>query len=61
MGTQAAEQALGHYAFDGAGDQERLDAELEGATALRDNGFKIELARRTIVAVLRDLSGGGPP
>jgi xanthine dehydrogenase YagS FAD-binding subunit len=32
------------------------EAELADARALRDNGFKIELARRTIVAVLRDLA-----
>lgn len=31
--------------------------ELADAAALRDNGFKIELARRTITAVLRDLAG----
>jgi xanthine dehydrogenase YagS FAD-binding subunit len=34
------------------------DAELVVARALRDNGFKIELARRTIVAVLGELAGG---
>ncbi|MFV0623971.1 FAD binding domain-containing protein [Sphingomonas sp. ac-8] len=33
------------------------DRELAEATGLRDNGFKIELARRTIVAVLADLAG----
>ncbi|KQU61949.1 molybdopterin dehydrogenase [Sphingomonas sp. Leaf339] len=32
-------------------------AELADARPLRDNGFKIELAKRTIVAVLGDLSG----
>lgn len=32
-------------------------AELADAKPLRDNGFKIELAKRTIVAVLGDLSG----
>jgi xanthine dehydrogenase YagS FAD-binding subunit len=32
-------------------------AELAAATPLRDNGFKIELARRTLVAVLCELSG----
>src|SRR5207248_3003783 len=35
------------------------DAELEGATGLRDNGFKIELARRTMVGTLGELSRGG--
>ena len=34
-------------------------AELAEAVALRDNGFKIELARRTILAVLADLAGEG--
>lgn len=33
------------------------DAELDASTALRDNGFKIELARRTITAVLGELAG----
>jgi xanthine dehydrogenase YagS FAD-binding subunit len=33
------------------------DVELADAKALGDNGFKIELARRTIVAVLRELTG----
>ena len=33
------------------------EAELATAVPLRDNGFKIELAKRTVVAVLRDLSG----
>jgi xanthine dehydrogenase YagS FAD-binding subunit len=33
------------------------EAELADARPLRDNGFKIELARRAITAVLRDLAG----
>lgn len=33
------------------------DIELGDAQALSDNGFKIELARRTIVAVLEELAG----
>ncbi len=33
------------------------DAELRDAKPLRDNGFKIDLARRTIVAVLAGLAG----
>ncbi len=36
------------------------DAELADARALRDNGFKIPMARNTIVAVLRDLVGTTP-
>jgi xanthine dehydrogenase YagS FAD-binding subunit len=34
------------------------DAELAAARPLRDNGFKVELAARTITAVLADLAGG---
>jgi xanthine dehydrogenase YagS FAD-binding subunit len=34
------------------------EAELAGARPLRDNGFKVELARRTITAVLDELNGG---
>jgi xanthine dehydrogenase YagS FAD-binding subunit len=33
------------------------EAELTDAAGLRDNGFKIELARRTLVAVLGELAG----
>lgn len=33
------------------------EAELAGARPLRDNGFKVELARRTITAVLSELNG----
>jgi xanthine dehydrogenase YagS FAD-binding subunit len=33
------------------------EAELDGAKSLRDNGFKIQLAKRTIIAVLNELSG----
>ncbi len=32
-------------------------AELADAQPLRDNGFKVELATRTIAAVLADLAG----
>jgi xanthine dehydrogenase YagS FAD-binding subunit len=34
------------------------EAELVAARPLSDNGFKVELARRTIVAVLNQLAGG---
>jgi xanthine dehydrogenase YagS FAD-binding subunit len=34
-------------------------AELADARPLRDNGFKVELAQRTITAVLGELAGGG--
>jgi xanthine dehydrogenase YagS FAD-binding subunit len=33
------------------------EAELADAQPLRDNGFKIELTKRTVVAVLGDLAG----
>jgi xanthine dehydrogenase YagS FAD-binding subunit len=33
------------------------EAELASAVPLRDNAFKIELAKRTIVAVLTELAG----
>ena len=37
------------------------DAELQDAHALRDNGFKIELAKRTMVAALLELTEGAHP
>ena len=37
--------------------REAAQAELRSASALRDNVFKIPMARNTMVAVLRDLSG----
>jgi xanthine dehydrogenase YagS FAD-binding subunit len=36
------------------------EAELKPAKAYRDNGFKVELAKRAIVATLRDLNPGDP-
>jgi xanthine dehydrogenase YagS FAD-binding subunit len=39
--------------------QRAADAELEDAVGLRDNNFKIELARRVMVHSLRELSGAG--
>jgi xanthine dehydrogenase YagS FAD-binding subunit len=36
------------------------EAELAAAAPLRDNAFKIELAKRTIVAVLNELTQGDP-
>ncbi|WP_052668639.1 FAD binding domain-containing protein [Nitriliruptor alkaliphilus] len=54
----AAEEALrgraaNHEMFDTA-----IRAELAQAEPLRDNGFKVELTRRTVVAVLEDLVEG---
>lgn len=37
---------------------EAAEAELAYSIPLRHNGFKVELARRTIIAVLADLTGG---
>jgi xanthine dehydrogenase YagS FAD-binding subunit len=37
--------------------REAADAELADAVPLRDNAFKIELARRTVAAVLGELAG----
>ncbi|MFW2831606.1 FAD binding domain-containing protein [Sphingomonas sp. ID0503] len=45
-------QPANHAAFLAA-----ADAELADARPLRDNGFKVELARRTIAAVLGELAG----
>ncbi len=55
----AAEQYLngktaGEQTFQGA-----ADLELQGAKPLRNNGFKVELAKRTIVSVLTELSAQG--
>jgi xanthine dehydrogenase YagS FAD-binding subunit len=36
------------------------EAELAAARPLRDNGFKVELAKRTITTVLEELAGGAP-
>ena len=52
-----AEAALRGQAANAATFAAAADAELADATPLRDNGFKIELARRVIVAVLEDLKG----
>ena len=48
-GRRASEDAFGAAA----------ETELADARPLKDNGFKIELARRTIVAVLAELAGEG--
>lgn len=47
-GAQAGEPAFRRAA----------EAELRVAQPLRDNGFKVELAKRTMVAVLKQLAGG---
>lgn len=53
-----AEAALRGQARAKATIHAAAEAELANAVPLRDNGFKIELAKRVIVAVLTDLAGG---
>ncbi len=57
--AHAAEAALVGVPANEASFLAAADAELAAAVPLRDNAFKIELARRTIAAVLSDLSGAG--
>ena len=52
-----AEAALRGQAPTEAAFRAAAESELADAVALRDNGFKIELAKRVIVAVLTDLAG----
>jgi len=57
-----AEAALRGQPASAAAFRAAAEAELLDARPLRDNAFKIELARRTIVAVLAGLAGtGGQP
>jgi xanthine dehydrogenase YagS FAD-binding subunit len=53
-----SEEALRGQPADAARFAAAAEAELSDARPLKDNGFKIELARRTIVAVLSELAGG---
>ena len=53
-----AEEALRGRPASAESFRAAADAELADARPLRDNGFKVELARRTITAVLEDLAGG---
>ena len=50
-----AEEALRGKPATGESFRAAAEAELADARPLRDNGFKVELARRTIVAVLSEL------
>ena len=52
-----AEAALRGGAVTAEAFRAAAEAELADAVPLNDNGFKIELAKRTIVAVLADLAG----
>jgi xanthine dehydrogenase YagS FAD-binding subunit len=54
-----AEEALKGQPADSDHFRAAAEEELAAAVALRDNGFKIELAKRTIVTVLNELTGEG--
>lgn len=56
--ARKAEEVLVGAPADAATFRAAADAELADAEPLRDNGFKIELTRRTIAAVLGELAGG---
>jgi xanthine dehydrogenase YagS FAD-binding subunit len=53
----AAEEALRGSAAGAAAFGRAADAELSGAEALRDNGYKVDLARNTLVRTLVELAG----
>jgi xanthine dehydrogenase YagS FAD-binding subunit len=53
-----AEEALRGQAAAEASFRAAAEAELADAAGLRHNGFKLDLARRTIAAVLGELAGG---
>ena len=55
--AHAAEQALRGQKAGEDSFRAAAEAELAAAAPLRDNGFKIELAKRTVVAVLGELTG----
>ncbi|WP_152044580.1 FAD binding domain-containing protein [Aureimonas psammosilenae] len=54
----AAEKALRGGPANEKAFRAAAEAELAGAAPLRDNGFKIELAKRTAAATLSQLAGG---
>jgi xanthine dehydrogenase YagS FAD-binding subunit len=56
--ASTAEAVLNGAAPTAANFRAAAEAELADAVGLRDNAFKIELARRTIVAVLSELTEG---
>jgi xanthine dehydrogenase YagS FAD-binding subunit len=56
--ARAAEEALRGQPADEAAFLAAADAELAAATPLRDNGYKVPLARNLMVATLLDLTGG---
>jgi xanthine dehydrogenase YagS FAD-binding subunit len=54
----AAEASLRGAPATGENFRAAAEAELKGAVALRDNGFKIELAKRVIASALQELTQG---
>jgi xanthine dehydrogenase YagS FAD-binding subunit len=58
--AHAAEAVLRGARADEAAFRAAAEAELAAARPLRDNGFKVELAKRTIVAVLSQLANHQP-
>jgi xanthine dehydrogenase YagS FAD-binding subunit len=58
--AHAAEAVLRGARADEAALRAAAEAELAAARPLRDNGFKVELAKRTIVAVLSQLANHQP-
>lgn len=58
--ARKAEEALRGKPADAAHFNAAAVAELADARPLADNGFKVDLARRTIVAVLSELAGNAP-
>jgi xanthine dehydrogenase YagS FAD-binding subunit len=56
--ARLAEEALRGQAATADSFRRAADAELEAARPLRDNGFKVALARNVVVRVLSDLAGG---
>jgi xanthine dehydrogenase YagS FAD-binding subunit len=54
--AHAAEEALRGSAADESAFGAAADAELSGAEPLRDNGYKVELARNTLVRTLVELA-----
>ncbi len=57
----AAEQVLRGSTADGATFRRAADAELQRAVGLSHNGFKVDLAKRVIVAALHSLVDGSQP
>jgi xanthine dehydrogenase YagS FAD-binding subunit len=59
--ARRAEEALRGQPATDASFLKAADAELADARPLAGNAFKVELARRTLAAVLQQLTEGGRP